>query len=220
MELASCRTCGAGACAQAYATAVAESYADAARRALYGGTMFLLAPVGVQSATLVDSGVRNPALIARLADSIRGCRCIWDLAPRFVFRLNARSRAISLPDARGVDSALIAWVSDTVSRHIAAAVSREATRPRFTPVYAVIGGIPRLLVFTTRQDAMHAPLAAYGFVTDFASFERAALHELDPGRLLPPWLAQDSTSSPLTYALGMRAIACSTPTGERLPRPR
>ena len=186
-----------------HATFAAWEYARHARQTLNYDFWPLLRPVFYHEPP-ADGALPSPALLALSYKRMQPCTCPYP--PRFYFAVDLQSDRMTL--STEVDSAVAAWVRDTVS---AAAPVDFQPEWEAAAIIAEAVGQPRVVVYTVKYDNKHRPLHAYGFELGTGILQSALERAYVQSALLPPELTgarpndslmsvQVSAGSELLYA--------------------
>jgi len=164
-----------------HATFAAWEYARHARQMLDYDFWPLIRPVFYHEAP-ADGTLPSPAFLALSYKRMQPCACPYP--PRFYFAVDLQSDRMTLSTTE-VDSAVAAWVRDTV---VAAARADFQREWEAAAIIAVALGQPRVVVYTVKYDNKNRPLHAYGFELGTGIVQAALERAYDKAALLPPEL--------------------------------
>lgn len=188
-----------------YAEFAAANYAEEAFKAMYTGSVAILAPAGAGRGSMDLDHVVEPRALEQAAVAVRECRCLYDPAPRFFFSYAPATRALrvagnGLPTAderaRLLDSLVANF--DTLVSGLA---QRDVRRAQLYVSLDTTAGRNELFIATLTHGVRGAPDMVYGFTTTFEAFAYTVLPALLSGnrplvpKTLTRGLPQDSLLS-------------------------
>ena len=199
-----------------YASYAAAKYRDNVQSWLYTALDELFAVAWVHLADEARAPGGGAVALQESARALEGCKCGPVVHALYYFDVSLDSltqSGVPLIATRGEltpDSAERRWVADTVRAHAFASKEnlRVATKlygvlavaHQYATVYTKYGDRLTVLVYTLRRDTTGRPVAAYGMLTDAASFVAPFFDPLYRYRVvLPPvpgkWVPTDSAFS-------------------------